>query len=736
MKLRKPRFSSIKICLLALAFGGPIISQTSVADVHNPQQTFLQRDLAATDGYIASSTLTNYLNAVVTQPYGIAPSAFTFSQWKNLNQFNSSTPLTAKYFNSADLGLGRNMNCVAQPSLEGARGLGAMACYVSNHGKIGAGADLAFSELNNPNSAEFATVAMEYHPSAARNKVRFFVFDSQANGGKLVTALNIALDNGTGHEQPGLCLACHGGELKNTTSASTIDIQDAHFLPFDIFSLEFETPEKRDAALPALNSMNRLIRRAERSANHTNQRVAEYLEGSYSPSIDTPTAPMNDTYTPPTFNQNSNDHYLYHTVVKNYCRTCHLSSSFNLTPAITVAYLCGNQDMPHAEVNEANALRHMAFLAPQIKKNNGSDLCFNKPILVDFQDDLVSDPAVAINGMEAKLSSKTLKAMVGTATATTTTLDGANQQRRTLRIKEKTQRGQVVISNPTGRQLKNVKLLARTLFPNGAARPEFGTFWGDSFLSTSTDGSDYLPKTPLISNVGGSDFASVSSGDLQSVKFLRINDSEGENVFPVSPKAEVEIDNLLIFANAPTKPIITEDFESLGGFHPNALSSNRDALGCSQTPPPGVGSFSGFVVGNSFKVGADSGRYSVHTFQKECAGVMLTLGFQNVQSQATNAGIPTAQQLLQFEFSYQPAKASTWFTTAYDSSTHIDLLDLAKANGSLSITNGVARGRVSIPMANSSSSGLLRVVMLEDSGINGKPAHGVAIDNIMITSRN
>jgi hypothetical protein len=735
MKLRKPCFSSIKICLLAITFGGPLISQTSVADVHNPQQTFLQRDLAATDGYTASSTLTNYLDAVVTQPYGTAPSAFTFSQWKNLNQFNSSTPLTAKYFNSADLGLGRNMNCVAQPTLEGARGLGAMACYVSNHGKIGAGSELAFSELNNPNSAEFATVAMEYHPSATRNKVRFFVFDSQANGGKLVTALNIALDNGTGHEQPGLCLACHGGELKNTTSASTIDIQDAHFLPFDIFSLEFETPEKREAALPALNSMNRLIRRAERSANHTNQRIAEYLEGSYSPSIDTQTAPMNDLYTPSTFSGNNNDKYLYHTVVKNYCRTCHLSSSFNLTPAITLAYLCGNQDMPHAEVNEANALRHMAFIAPQIKKTTGSDLCFNKPILIDFQDDLLSDASVNVVGMEAKLSNKTLKAMAGTATATTTTLDGANQQRRTLRIKEKTQRGQVVVSNPTGRQLKNVKLLARTLIPNQAAQPQFGIGWGDTFLSTSTDGSLYSERTPLITNISGSDFASVSSGDLQNVKFLRINDGDSENALPATPKREIELDNLLVFANAPTKPIITEDYEGLGS-QVTTLLNFRDTFGCTQTPPAGASNFDGFIIGNSFKVGADSGRYSLHSFPKECAGVILTLQFNNLHTQASNSGIPITDQLLQFDFSYQPTKATAFISSIYDASTHTDLLDHAKANGSLSIVNGVARGRVSIPMTANFSNGLLRAVMLEDSGINGKPAHGIAIDNIMISSRN
>ncbi len=732
MKLRKPCFSSIKICLLAITFGGPLISQTSVADVHNPQQTFLQRDLAAADGYVANSTLTNYLDAVVTQPYGIAPSAFTFSQWKNLNQFNSSTPLTAKYFNSADLGLGRNMNCVAQTSLEGARGLGAMACYVSNHGKIGAGAELAFSELNNPNSAEFATVAMEYHPSATRNKVRFFVFDSQANGGKLVTALNIALDNGTGHEQPGLCLACHGGELKNTTSASTIDIQDAHFLPFDIFSLEFETPEKREAALPALNSMNRLIRRAERSANHTNQRIAEYLEGSYSPSIDTQTAPMNDLYTPSTFNQNNNDKYLYHTVVKNYCRTCHLSSSFNLTPAITIAYLCGNQDMPHAEVNEANALRHMAFIAPQIKKNNGSDLCFNKPILVDFQDDLVNDQAVAINGMEAKLSSKTLKAMAGTATATTTTLDGANQQRRTLRIKEKVQHGEVTVTNPTGRQLKSVKILARTLVPNQAANAQFGVGWDDLFFSTSNDGAIYDPRTPIITSIAGTDFASVASGDLQTKKYFRINDAESEIELPSNPKREVEIDNLLIFANAPSKTIITEDFEgTLSGFN-TSLTNIRDSWICPQVS----NSSTGFVVGNSLKVSADSGRYSFHTLPKECAGMMNVLIFSNLHTQAINAGIPITEQLLQFDFSYEPAKGSAYITSVANIAPHLDLVEHAKANGSLSIKNGVARGRVVLPITANFTESRLRFVTLEDSGINGKPVHGLAIDNIMISSRN
>lgn len=116
--------------------------------------------------------------------------------------------------------------------------------------------------------------------------------------------------------------------------------------------------------------------------------------------------------------------------------------------------------------------------------------------------------------------------------------------------------------------------------------------------------------------------------------------------------------------------------------------------------------------------------------------MMNVLLFSNLHTQAINAGIPITEQLLQFDFSYEPAKGSAYITSVSSIAPHLDLVEHAKANGSLSIKNGVARGRVVLPITANFNESRLRFITLEDSGINGKPIHGLAIDNIMISSRN
>ena len=70
----------------------------------------------------------------------------SFDKWKELNGFNTNAITTVRYYNSADLGLGRDMNCVSLAN-DTSRGKDAMSCYVSNHGTLGGGAEVAFDAL-------------------------------------------------------------------------------------------------------------------------------------------------------------------------------------------------------------------------------------------------------------------------------------------------------------------------------------------------------------------------------------------------------------------------------------------------------------------------------------------------------------------------------------------------------------------------------------------------------------
>jgi hypothetical protein len=719
-----------------------LASMYAHADIHNVQGKFLQRDLGSPnqDNYNAQTALNNYLKAIVTDTYsGETPQTFTIVDWRAVNQFNSNNVLNAEYFNSADLGLGRDMHCVAQPQLEAQRGVGAMACYVSNHGKIGGDTKSAFAGLNNPADPEFATVAMEFWPSSARNKVRFFVFGSELDangdgaldGGRLVTGLNIVLDNGLGHEQPGLCLACHGGELKNTGSSSTIDIQGGHFLPFDTFSFEYETPEKRIAAQPKFDAMNKLVHRAEKSAysgsSPANRQIYQYLEGSYTPSITSLNATFVDTFTPSQFSANSNNINLYHSVVKQYCRGCHLSSSTELAPASVLLACDANYDMPHAEVTAANFRRHMEFVAHDIDRFASSSACYTMPHLVDFQHEV---PTNSLNfeglnmfqGLSAELSSALsggdLYSLDKSETLSVVTSDpvvGVNNRRSVLKGGLLDVRQAFMLtkaSNPAkAPNINNVSLLMHKrddkmgvlLVGNaGSSAPLFIEFIDDRTTTANPGTNDSFVRYEK----------SLAGMGVKRLEVIYTPQSIDRFAAAFQIPGTVEFDDIQITYDAKTPNAQYADFESIFTNPPSNAAMVEHLPSCSLTSNV-TGS-----LGNLIKPGGDSGRYSFQTGPSLCVGDKISILI----------GMDKPRALLRINDD-TGGELSFEFAISKKIQEQSNIIYTARSQGTLIETSKYFTGRVKIKLQPNEGYGA-DFLVLEDSSINGKPIHGVAIDNI------
>lgn len=148
-------------------------SAFAIPDIYNPQNSFL-KSVPLPANKSAAEVEKAYLEEIVDKTYttqcggskclSAGLNRLSFDKWKELNGFNTNAITTVRYYNSADLGLGRDMNCVSLAN-DTSRGKDAMSCYVSNHGTLGGGAEVAFDalgkiDLEKDKSKPFATVAM------------------------------------------------------------------------------------------------------------------------------------------------------------------------------------------------------------------------------------------------------------------------------------------------------------------------------------------------------------------------------------------------------------------------------------------------------------------------------------------------------------------------------------------------------------------------------------------------
>jgi len=271
----------------------------------------------------------------------------TFTDWKNTHGF-SQNPLTpvsgefrAVYFNNGDLQLGRDMHCKSTGGAD-------RACYVTNFGASVFGGpqgepSVAIHDAIH-NAAPLATVAMEYRQSLGVNAVSFFVFGQ--TGGLLK---KVALDSEGPKDMPQLCLACHGGSY----NTSTHNVENALFLPFDVFSFLYDEVEGQTLAAqqPNLRELNKIVKDTNPSGNA----IQSLIDGLYPCGVGTSGCDAVDTpFSPGGWSSNVP---LYQTITRPYCRTCHVAQpSLDWTQAsqwgsfLTYAICTNPRLMPHAEV--------------------------------------------------------------------------------------------------------------------------------------------------------------------------------------------------------------------------------------------------------------------------------------------------------------------------------------------------------------------------------------------------
>ena len=248
---------------------------------------------------------------------------------------------TSTYYNAHDLGIGREMQCAAQPD-------GGLACAVSNYGQFGGPVRDAIDGAVDRRGA-FATVAMVYKPPAdLPNSVQFMVYG--AGGGLVTTAqLDTVGDN---QAIPNNCLNCHGADATYDPVAHTVS--GASFLPFAANELVYSTRlgfEEADE-IGRFARLNVLVRNAAATAA-----TRELIDGWY-PRGELDQRPTN--FVPTAWTSSPLERQVYRYVVGETCYGCHFTrrdalsfataDAFRARSADVARTVCDTHTMPNAQV--------------------------------------------------------------------------------------------------------------------------------------------------------------------------------------------------------------------------------------------------------------------------------------------------------------------------------------------------------------------------------------------------
>ncbi len=337
----------------------------------------------------------------------------TFQDFKQRNGFNplqADNDVTARYFNDADLGFGREMHCREVLACDPGEACSILppgdpicdvvvrtACYVTNYGgfgdsqleslqKIGTfqkGETVAMEKLHyEPDELEDCEVSLGAGPPES-DDVRFFVYHTAFGppGGDPLGSLltEVTLDQNNGPQAiPGLCLNCHGGNGE-ASGLGDYNVTGAKFLPFDVESFGFSasagiTQSAQEEAFRKLNAMvldADLAGQVAGPLSPLSELIAGWYgdEGALTPTsalaVHTQGTEFTD-FVPPLWRDGDHDERLYEKVVAPNCRLCHVAftdtlSSFGgwlptlSTPGSFRGYssalvdrVCKTYDMPHS----------------------------------------------------------------------------------------------------------------------------------------------------------------------------------------------------------------------------------------------------------------------------------------------------------------------------------------------------------------------------------------------------
>jgi hypothetical protein len=276
-----------------------------------------------------------YLKGDISDPetqayYGGWAAPATLNDFRSYYNYPGTGDVTATFYNDSDLGVGREMHCWKYTrglfnTIEGT------ACYVSNYSDTAGtpkfGNNNVTTALNNAiaHAGKFATVAMVTEKSifsGTPGEVDFVAFNAAGN-----RVDNAQLDNANLHTSiPNNCLTCHGVDTYYDSTSHTIGGR-ANFLPFDPSGYKFTASGSytRSAQENALRVLNSYVKDTQPSAA-----IVSLIDGSYAPStVTTVGASWNDDYVPAAWTgSNPREDYptLYKGVVRQYCRTCHVSA--------------------------------------------------------------------------------------------------------------------------------------------------------------------------------------------------------------------------------------------------------------------------------------------------------------------------------------------------------------------------------------------------------------------------
>jgi hypothetical protein len=294
------------------------------------------------------------------QGLGIAdPRTYVFDQWLSDNGFvDGAQVVRGVYANLGDLQIGRDMNCVTKGTKT--------ACYVDNQGPPPALFDgwpdikTALQEVDGTlHDLPFATVAMVYDSAiTGPNQVSFYAFshdfnDASQTFGKNVLIELAQLDGDNDKEDvfkslPRMCMACHGGTYDTNTHTAT----GSSFLPFDVFFFRYSGKDgfTFDDQAESFRKLNAIV-----AATKPTPAIQEFINGMYPEGVNNANSAAFDGFTPPGW---ADDAQLYHGVVRQYCRMCHIAQPQSFTKSsdfVGFAHqiqheVCETHDMPHAQV--------------------------------------------------------------------------------------------------------------------------------------------------------------------------------------------------------------------------------------------------------------------------------------------------------------------------------------------------------------------------------------------------
>jgi cytochrome c5 len=221
---------------------------------------------------------------------------------------------------------------------------------------------------------------MEYDPAAGPAAVQFYTYNGAGN---FVTAA--ALDSQGAKAIPGICQNCHGG----TYNAQTNLVEKANFLPFDVFSFLYsDQPGYSQAEQEgAFRVLNLLVKQTEPT-----QAIKDLIDGMYPGGVAQPNSVASSNYVPddwkvadnpgtPNVNEANAALVIYNSVVRPYCRTCHIAANPALdldwtrydkfvqaAPRIKAA-VCISHAMPQAEVTWLKFWKERPIVAHGVLKD-------------------------------------------------------------------------------------------------------------------------------------------------------------------------------------------------------------------------------------------------------------------------------------------------------------------------------------------------------------------------------